>query len=162
MQKSKSETVRKEDSKNSTVKSFLSEHKAELSIAGGIACAAVLGYVGYKFIPARFWKSFAKPARKMAEEAVVPKEPVVKYMGVPLTELDALAKEMYHGIGCTIDKYGNLIFVHKSNRGHQTFRAMMVVENGVMKNTMGHYPGQWWSSADEFAKQASGRFNFAA
>ena len=158
MQKSKSETVRKEDSKNSTVKSFLSE----LSIAGGIACAAVLGYVGYKFIPARFWKSFAKPAKKMAEEAVVPNEHVVKYMGVPLAELDVLAKEMYHGIGCTIDKYGNLIFVHKSNRGHQTFRAMMVVENGVMKNTMGHYPGQWWSTADEFAKQASGRFDFAA
>ena len=162
MQKKKSETVRKEDSKNSAVKNFLSEHKTELGIAGGIACAAVLGYVGYKFIPARFWKSFAKPAKKMAEESVVPKAPVVKYMGVPLTELDALAKEMYHGIGCTIDKYGNLIFVHKSNRGHQTFRAMMVVEDGVMKQCMGHYPGQWWSTADEFASQASGRFTFVA
>lgn len=162
MQERKSENANKGGNKNNAVKNFLTEHKTGLYIAGGIVCAAALGYVGYKYIPARFWKPIAKPAKKVVEEVVVPKEPVVKYMGVPLSELDALAKEMYHGIGCSIDKWGNLIFIHKSNRGHQTFRAMMVVEDGIMKQCMGHYPGQWWSTADEFAKQASGRFNFAA
>ena len=162
MQERKSETGKRNESKNNVVKGFVKEHKKELCSAGGIVCAAALGCIGYKYIPTRFWKYFAKPAKKVVEEAVAPKEPVVKYMGVPLSELDALAKEMYHGIGCSIDKWGNLIFIHKSNRGRQTLRAMMVVEDGVMKNCMGHYPGQWWSTADEFAKQASGRFAFAA
>ena len=75
MQKSKSETVRKEDSKNSTVKGFLSEHKAELSIAGGIACAAVL----VMSVTSSFRHDFGNPSQnrqgKWRKRLWVPKSP---------------------------------------------------------------------------------------
>ena len=31
---------------------------------------------------------------------------------------------------------------------------------GKLKNLGGHYPGQWWSGADEFSKRANEIFKF--
>ena len=81
--------------------------------------------------------------------------------GVPLSKLNELAKEIYHGLSCSIDQWGFLVFHSKSNRGHQTFHTQMVLdEAGKLLNLGGHYPGQLWSSAGEFAKKASELFAF--
>lgn len=88
-------------------------------------------------------------------------EPEQTYGGVPLSELSELAKNIYHGIKCTIDQWGYLVFHCKSKRGHQTFRTQMYVDDtGKLINLGGHYPGEWWSQADEFAKQANEKFHF--
>ncbi len=81
--------------------------------------------------------------------------------GVSLSELDGLAKEIHHGLSCGIDKWGFLIFNWKSNGGHQTFHSqMMIDEAGRLVNLSGNYPGQIWSTADEFAKRANEVFSF--
>ena len=72
-----------------------------------------------------------------------------------------MAKQIYHGLYCTIDQWGFLVFHYKSNRGHQTFHAQMTLDDaGKLVNLGGHYPGQWWSGADEFAKKANELFQF--
>lgn len=81
--------------------------------------------------------------------------------GITLSKLDKLAKEIYHGLSCSIDKWGFLVFNSKSKRGHQTFHTQMTLdETGRLINLGGHYPGQWWSSADEFVKKANELFTF--
>ncbi|MBP0965415.1 MAG: hypothetical protein IJZ47_12980 [Oscillospiraceae bacterium] len=88
-------------------------------------------------------------------------EPEKYFKGVPLSKLTELAKQIYHGIYCSIDEWGFLIFHHKSNRGHQTFHTQMALdEAGKLINLGGHYPGQSWSGADEFAKKANEVFKF--
>ena len=88
-------------------------------------------------------------------------EPEKLFAGVPLSKLTELAKKVCHGLYCTIDQWGFLVFHSKSNRGHQTFHTQMALdETGKLINLGGHYPGQWWSSADEFAKQANEVFKF--
>lgn len=90
-------------------------------------------------------------------------KPVEMFAGVPLSDLDRLAKEVYHGLSCSIDKWGFLIFNWKSNRGHQTFHTqMMIDEAGKLVNLGGQYPGQTWSTADEFARRANELFHFGA
>jgi len=37
---------------------------------------------------------------------------------------------------------------------------MTLDEAGKLINLGGHYPGQWWSGADEFAKKANEIFTF--
>jgi len=106
-------------------------------------------------------KSVSPSTVKVARE-VIP-EPEELFNGVPLSKLTELAKQIYHGLYCTIDKYGFLVFHHKSNRGHQTFHTQMVLDEvGKLKNLGGHYPGQWWSGADEFVKRANEIFKFKA
>ena len=81
--------------------------------------------------------------------------------GVPLSKLDELAKEVFHGINCTIDKWGFLVFKHRSKRGHQiNYTQMKLDETGKLINLGVHYPGELWSLADEFAKKANERFEF--
>ncbi len=78
-----------------------------------------------------------------------------------MSKLNELAKQVYHGMSCTIDQWGFLIFHSKSNRGHQLFHTQMTLdEAGKLINLGGHYLGQWWSSADEFAKRANELFIF--
>lgn len=78
-----------------------------------------------------------------------------------MSKLNELAKQVYHGMSCTIDQWGFLIFHSKSNRGHQLFYTQMKLdEAGKLINLGGHYLGQWWSSADEFAKRANELFIF--
>lgn len=91
-----------------------------------------------------------------AEKIMVPVAKVVQeetFGGVPLSQFNKLAKQSYHGINCTIDQWGFLVFHSKSNRGHQTFHTqMMIDEAGKLINLGGHYLGQWKSSADYFAE----------
>jgi hypothetical protein len=88
-------------------------------------------------------------------------EPEKTFEGIPLSKLTELAKEMYHGLSCTIDKWGFLVFHHKSNRGRQTFHPQMTLDDvGKLINLGGHYPGQLSSTADEFAKRANEMFEF--
>ena len=90
-----------------------------------------------------------------------PVEPEKLFAGIPLSKLSELAKQIYHGLYCTIDQWGFLVFHSKSNRGHQTFHTQMTLDDaGKLINLGGHYPGQWWSSADEFAKKANEIFEF--
>lgn len=88
-------------------------------------------------------------------------EPEQYYKGVPLSKLNELAKQIYHGLYCTIDQWGFLVFHHKSNRGHETLHPQMTIDKtGKLINLGGHYIGQWWSVADEFAKRANEMFIF--
>ena len=89
-------------------------------------------------------------------------EPDVTFGGIPLLKLNELSKEIYHGIKCTIDKWGFLVFHYKSKRGHQTFYSQMKIDdaNKLVNMFNGHYQGQWWSSADEFVKRANELFSF--
>lgn len=83
------------------------------------------------------------------------------YHGVKVSDLDALARTIYHGIKCYIDENGFLVFKYKSNRGHQTMRDQLKVDDdGNLLNYGGHYPGQIHSRADEFAEKANEMFNF--
>lgn len=87
--------------------------------------------------------------------------PEKTFSGVPLSKLNELAKQVYHGLSCTIDQWGFLVFHSRSNRGHQVFNTQMELnEAGKLINLGGHYPGQWWSSADEFAERANELFIF--
>lgn len=146
--------------KRKSIKSFVEKHKTGLCVAGGSIGTAVLGYLGYRYIPNFKAKHIAEPAKKMVESVDVLKESEEMFKGVSLSKLDELAKEMYHGIGCAIDQWGFLVFKYKSNRGHQTFCPQMCVENGKLINLGGHFPNQWWSTADEFAKRANELFDF--
>lgn len=96
--------------------------------------------------------------------AVIPVIQTVKeelFAGVPLSELNDLAKQIYHGIDCSVDKWGFLIFNYKSNRGNITNHVQMGLnEAGKLISHGCHYPGQIWSSADEFAKRANELFKF--
>lgn len=88
-------------------------------------------------------------------------EPEKAFAGVPLSELNELAKQIYHGLSCTIDQRGFLVFHSISNRGHETFHTQIKLDpTGKLLNLGGHYPGQWWSSADEFAKKANELYTF--
>ena len=81
--------------------------------------------------------------------------------GVPLSELNKIAKQCFHGIRCTVDQEGFLIFHSSSNSGKTKFHTQLVIDElGKLVNLGGHYPGQWWSSADEFAKKVNETFKF--
>ncbi|WP_238918597.1 hypothetical protein [Clostridium sp. YIM B02555] len=104
-------------------------------------------------------KKLGSDATNVVSEALT--EPEEVFGGIPLSKLNELAKEVYHGLSCTIDQYGYLIFHSKSNRGHQTFHTQMTLDKaGKLINLGGHYPGQWWSTADKFAKKANELFTF--
>lgn len=94
---------------------------------------------------------------KVVTETV--KEPEQTFGGIPLSQLNELAKQCYHGISCTIDQWGFLVFHHKSNRGHQTFHIqMMIDETGKLISLGGHYPGQCKSTADTFTELVNKTF----
>ena len=83
------------------------------------------------------------------------------FSGIPLSKLTELAKQIYHGLYCSIDKSGFLVLHQNSNRRHQTFHTQMTLdETGKLINLGVHYPGQRWSGADEFAKRANELFEF--
>ena len=104
-------------------------------------------------------KNSVSDVTNFASETVTESEKA--FAGIPLSKLNELAKKVYHGLSCTIDQCGFLVFHSKSNRGHQTFHTQMTLdETGKLINLGGHYPGQWWSSADEFAKKANELFTF--
>lgn len=148
----------KTDENKRKLKTFWGKYKKGIYIVGGTVGTAVLGYWGVKRIPNFNIRSIVEPTKKIIGSVDVLEEPELMFKGVPLSKLDELAKKIYHGIGCSIDQSGFLVFKHKSNRGHQTFRPQMCVENGKLINLGGHFPNQWWSTADEFAKQANEMF----
>lgn len=104
-------------------------------------------------------KSNSVPVHKVTAQII--EEPEILFAGISLEKLNELAKQIHHGLNCTIDQWGFLVFNHKSNRGHQTFHTQMSINDaGKLINLGGHYPGQWWSNADEFAKRANELFKF--
>lgn len=48
------------------------------------------------------------------------------FFGIPISEIDEIAKSCYHGVGVKADDHF-LYFLFKSNRGHQTFSSQMSV-----------------------------------
>lgn len=116
--------------------------------------------IGSAIVGAFLLKNNSKTASKVvkgATEAV--KEPEQMFGGLPLSKLSDLAKQCYHGISCTIDQWGFLIFHYKSNRGHQTFHTQMMIDDaGKLVNLGGHYPGQWKSIADTFSERVNSTF----
>lgn len=104
-------------------------------------------------------KNLVSDVTNVVSEALT--EPEKAFGGIPLSRFNELAKEVYHGLSCTIDQCGFLVFHSKSNRGHQMFHIQMTLdEAGKLINLGGHYHGQLWSSADEFAKKANELFTF--
>lgn len=99
----------------------------------------------------KLFKSSAATKKLITPVAkVVQEEP---FGGVPLSKFNELANQCYHGISCTVDQWGFLVFHSKSNRGNQTFHTQMTIDGaGKLINLGGHYPGQWKSSADDFAE----------
>lgn len=123
--------------------------KAMVFIVGAAGTIATLAYA----------VSHKNSMPKVVASAVT--EPEETFGGITLSELNDLAKNIYHGLRCTLDQWGFLVFHSKSNRGHQTFHTQMTLDDaGKLINLGGHYPGQWWSSADEFAKKANELFKF--
>lgn len=103
-------------------------------------------------------KRLSEPAKTVA--AIIP-EAEEAFAGVPLSKLSNLAKEVYHGLKCSIDQCGFLVFHYKSKRGHQIFHTQMSLDEvGKLISHGGHYPGELWSSADEFVKRANEKFTF--
>lgn len=116
--------------------------------------------VGGTIVTALLLKNRGNPKTNDVTEKTIA-EPEKVFSGIPLSKLTELAKQIYHGLYCSIDQWGFLVFHHKSNRGHQTFHTQMTLdETGKLINLGGHYPGQLWSSADEFAKKANELFEF--
>lgn len=100
----------------------------------------------------------ASNVSSVATEAI--KETEETFGGVPLSKFTELAKQCYHGIKCTIDQWGFLVFHSTSNSGRTKFHTQMTIDGaGKLVNLGGHYPGQWWSSADEFTKKANELFS---
>ena len=96
---------------------------------------------------------------KAVSEAVT--EPEQVFGGIPISQLNELAKSIYHGVKVTIDKFGFLVFHYTSNSGKTTLHPQMWInELGKLEGNVTHYPGQWWSSADEFIKRANELFTF--
>ncbi len=82
------------------------------------------------------------------------------YAGIPLSKYDEIAKSIPRGIKCVFDQYGYPVFHYRSNRGHQTFHQQMHWDSsGKMMYLGGHFPGQIWSAADEFAKRVTALIN---
>ena len=119
----------------------------------------VAGIGGTILVGTLLKKGLSPTSVKVLQEAIP--EPEQYYKGVPLSKLDELAKQIYHGLHCTIDQWGFLVFHYKSNRGHTILHPQMTLdEAGKLINLGGHYPGRWWSGADEFAKRANEIFTF--
>lgn len=99
--------------------------------------------------------------KQSANVQAIISEPEECFAGIPLSKLTEVAKQIYHGLYCSVDKWGFLVFHYNSNRGHQTFHAQMTLDDtGKLINLSGHYPGQLRSGADEFAKKANELFHF--
>jgi len=118
----------------------------------------VLGVGGAFITQALLYKKASCRAKPVTTATI---EPEKMFAGVPLSDLNEVAKRVYHGLSCSIDKWGYLVFHCKSKRGHQLFHNQMMLDaTGKLISLSGHYPGESWSSADEFAKIANELFTF--
>ena len=75
-------------------------------------------------------KNSVSDVTNFASETVTESEKA--FAGIPLSKLNELAKKVYHGLSCTIDQYGFLVFHSKSNRGHQTFHTQIVIRQIIL------------------------------
>lgn len=122
----------------------------------GISLIGVAGVVSAIVIGNKNSKTTTEFIKKTAETI---KEKEACFGGVPLSEFNKIAKQCYHGIKCTVDQWGFLVFHHKSNRGRQTIRIQMEInELGELVNLGGYYPGQWKSTADDFVELVNNNF----
>lgn len=123
----------------------------------GISIVGVAGVVGAIVIGNKNPKTTTEVIKKAAK-TVKGKEDY--FGGIPLSEFNMIAKQCYHGIKCTVDQWGFLVFHHKSNRGHQTIRVQMKMnDSGELVNLGGYYPGQWKSTADDFVELVNNSLN---
>ena len=87
----------------------------------------------------------------------------VKFGGVPLSELNEIAKSVDSRDYCTIDQFGLLVLHYKSNRGHQNFQTQLDLDEAhKLFNLNGGpvFPGQRWSHASEFVKRVNEKIKF--
>ena len=107
-------------------------------------------------------KSNSKMASNMIKGTSETLKEVEKtFGGVSLSELNELAKTIYHGVKVTVDQYGYLIFHYTSNSRKTAFDSQIYIDEfGKLVSLGGHYPGQWRSSADVFVKKANELFSF--
>lgn len=100
---------------------------------------------------------FLKQKPEKAAAAVKEAAPKVaeQFGGVSLAEWSALAKEVCHGLNCTLHD-GYLWFHFKSKRGHQTLHTQMYIdEAGRLAGWVHHYAGEIRSAADDFIELAN-------
>lgn len=93
-------------------------------------------------------------AQNYNRETWAPFEQEQFWHGVPLSELNELAKRTYRGEYVTIDKYGFLVFHYSSKSRKTSLSAQCELdENGYLKRVPhNYYPGQCRDSADEFVE----------
>lgn len=106
---------------------------------------------------------FTNNSASVSKTATKTVEAVLEEMfgGVPLSKLNEIALSVYHGIKVTVDQYGFLVFHYTSNSGKTKYHPQIEInELGKLVSLCGHYPGQWWSSTDEFVKRANEIFTF--
>ena len=81
--------------------------------------------------------------------------------GVPLNELNNLAKCIYHVEYVKVDQYDFLVIYYTSNSGKTTFGVQCEIENGkLVRKTHNYYPGQWRDAADRFIDEVNKCFTF--
>ena len=145
------------------IKKFIKEHKTEI-----ITCTAILTVVAGVLIinkkkpllnlPKNSTSPVSPNPLPKTTSPTIPNTPKSEEMfhGVPVSELDAIAKECYHGLGVRISKDGYLYFDFKSNRGHQTNSAQMSVGGGKI----GPLFGSNSQAIDEFLEKVRERVKF--
>ncbi|MBQ7276933.1 MAG: hypothetical protein IJS58_06740 [Bacilli bacterium] len=99
-------------------------------------------------------------ANKIPDVKEKPKEAL--YYGVPISGLDKIAKEVWHGERMSIDNSNFLNFRYRSKNGHQHFNSQFEVDtNGKLKKIMDRkFPGQFRSSADDFLEEVNKNYTF--
>lgn len=82
--------------------------------------------------------------------------------GVPLIELNNLAKTIYRGRSVGVDKYGFLVFNYLSNSKKTPLSAQCELDEAgrLVRLPHNYYPGQWYDSADDFVEEANWQFLF--
>ena len=82
--------------------------------------------------------------------------------GVSLSELNAIAKSVYHGEKVIVDQWGFLVFLYTSTSGKTQHQSQMKIDEygKLVKLTDVIYPNQWETSADAFVEKANGTFTF--
>lgn len=80
--------------------------------------------------------------------------------GIPVSELDAIAKTIYHGEKAYV-REGFLYFKFRSKRGQTSGSVQLHInDDGKLEGIYGYYPGESWNSADLFVNKVNLRYTF--
>lgn len=134
-----------QNKKESKIKHFINKHKEKI-IIGGVLFTVVAGSIIY----VKTSKKAPIISTNNSQGLPVPKIKTEEtFHGVPVSKLDEIAKQCYHGEGVYITKDGYLMFKFRSNRGHQTMTSQMSVGNGKIAPLFGSNR----QSIDEFLEK---------